>query len=133
MTSVAVVGGSEESRLLLRGLVRLHRHRVVAEGGTPEVLRELPADGGALVVLIDADLDDEAWSEGISSALRGMDHRRGVLITPSRSPAVEQRARALGIVGVLRRPFAIHELVEVLTVPGEAAPGPGGPGPSAPP
>jgi len=122
MTDVAIVGGSEETRLLLRGLVRLHHHRVVFEGPNPASLGELPAEPSTLVVLVDADLEAAEWSAAIAGALRESPSRRGVLIAPSRSARIEQRAKELGFASVLRRPFAVHELVEVLTTPPEATP-----------
>jgi len=117
MSDVAIVGGSEETRLLLRGLVRLHRYRVVFEGPGPESLRELPSEPADLVVLIDGDLESEEWAEPIQAALRAHPTHRAILIAPSRSPRVEQRARELGFTSVLRRPFAVHELVEVIATP----------------
>jgi len=114
MTDVAIVGGSEETRLLLRGLARLHRNRVVFEGPSPSSLAELPAEPPELVVLIDADVESAEWAGPIEAALRPHPLRRGILIAPTRSPRIEQRAKELGIASVLRRPFAVHELVDIL-------------------
>jgi hypothetical protein len=127
MTDVAIVGGSEETRLLLRGLARLHHHRVIFEGPTPASLAELPAEPATLVVLIDADIESEEWSSPIEAALRAHPARRAVLIAPTRSPRVEQRAKEIGFSTILRRPFAVHELVEVL------GPGPAPTTPNSPP
>jgi hypothetical protein len=117
MTDVAIVGGSEETRLLLRGLARLHHNRVIFEGPTPASLAELPAAPEGLVVLIDADIEAEEWAGPIEAALRDAPVRRGILIAPTRSPRVEQRAKELGFASILRRPFAVHELVEALKPP----------------
>jgi hypothetical protein len=118
MTDVAIVGGSDETRLLLRGLVRLHHHRVVYEGPNPASLAEMPAEPPTLAVLIDADIESTEWSGPIEAALRSRPAARAVLIAPTRSPRVIERAKGLGFATVLRRPFAVHELVEVLTVAG---------------
>jgi hypothetical protein len=128
MTDVAIVGGSEETRLLLRGLTRLHHHRVVFEGAAPDSLKDLPAGGDALTILFDVDIDSTDWPTPIGAALKAHPARRGILIAPTRSPRIEQRAKELGFAAVLRRPFAVHELVEVLQ------PTPSGPpsGPSGP-
>ncbi|MCI4339842.1 MAG: hypothetical protein L3K06_03670 [Thermoplasmata archaeon] len=117
MADVAIVGGSEETRLLLRGLVRLHHHRVLSEGAGPEALSELPEEPASLVVLIDADIEKPEWAEPIRLALRDRPSRRAVLISPTRSPRIENRSKELGFATLLRRPFAVHELVEAIHVP----------------
>ena len=132
MAEVAIVGGSEETRLLLRGLVRLHHHRVIAEGAGPESFAELPTEPTGLVLLIDADIEKPEWAEGIGHALRGHPGRRAVLISPTRSPRIEGRAKELGFATLLRRPFAVHELVEAISPPATSPP-PVAPSPSMPP
>jgi hypothetical protein len=117
MADVAIIGGSEETRLLLRGLVRLHRHRVVFEGSGPVGLRDLPAEPLGLVVLLDADVESAEWAEPIRRALRSFPGRRAILISPTRSPRIEGRAKELGFAVLLRRPFAVHELVEAISPP----------------
>lgn len=114
MKHVAIAGGTDETRLLLRGLVRLHHHRVVAEGFGPETLAEIPKDGGDPVVLIDADLEDAKWSEPVRQFTKAFPSARVVLLTASRSPQVESQARSLGVATLLHRPFAVHELVEAI-------------------
>jgi len=131
MTDVAIVGGSEETRLLLRGLVRLHHHRVVSEGAGPTSLREIPVEPSDLIVLVDADVESVEWSTALADSVRAHPARRAILIAPTRSPRVEQRAKELGFAAVLRRPFAVHELVEVLAGPPPALPPPV-PGPAEP-
>jgi hypothetical protein len=122
MADVAIVGGSEETRLLLRGLVRLHHHRVISEGAGPESLAELPTEPAALVVLIDADIEQPEWADPIQAALRGPSGRRAILISPARSPRIESRSKELGFSALLRRPFAVHELVEAIAPPAPTAP-----------
>ena len=39
--ATVIVGGTDETRLLLRGLVRLHHHRVLSEKATAEELEKL--------------------------------------------------------------------------------------------
>ncbi len=122
MKHVAIAGGTDETRLLLRGLVRLHHHRVVAEGFGPEVLREIPTDGGDPVLLVDADLEEPRWADALRAWTRAHPNAQVILLTPSRSPQIEAHARALGVTGLLRRPFAVHELVEVLDPPTRSPP-----------
>jgi len=134
MTDVVVAGGSEETRLLLKGLVRLHHHRVVAEGPGPETLRDLPALTAPPVALLDVDLDVPGWSEEIRSVLSRFPGTRIVLITPNRSPRVDAAASELGIHTVLRRPFPVHSLIEAMDDTEPDAPPPSTPptGPADP-
>ena len=114
MANVVIVGGSDETRLLLRGLVRLHHHRVVAEGRSPQTLRDLAADIDAPVVLLDVDVDQPEWAEQISRSLKGHQGLRAILLTANRTTRLETQAKEMGISSLLRRPFAVHELVEAI-------------------
>lgn len=136
MANVIVAGGSEETRLLLRGLVRLHHHRVIGEGPGPEVLAGLAPDVVRPVLLLDADIDDPAWIQQVDSTLKAHPDAKAVLLTSHRSQVVDERARSAGFHSVLRRPFAVHDLVRMIE---EVAPGSSGgasarpsPPPSAP-
>ncbi len=121
MASVAIVGGTEDIRLLLRGLARLHRHQVVAEGAVPETLDALPRLPNGAVVLLEADLDESGTSQRLTELLRSRPDLKLVLITARWSPRIEEQARLLGIPTVLRRPFAVHQLVQVLSPGGASA------------
>ena len=117
MANVVIAGGSDETRLLLRGLVRLHHHRVVAEGYGPETLGQLPKELDAPVFLLDADLDDPKWVEQLQGLSRSHPGRRVVLLTSDGSSSFESRARGLGVDRLLRRPFAVTDLVEAIEPP----------------
>jgi CheY-like chemotaxis protein len=117
MSEIVIAGGTEETRILLRGLVRLHRHQVVAEGSGPEILGSLPTGAGSRVLLVDVDLDEAAWASRIADARRDHPDLRLILISRSRSPRLETRAKELGVAVLLHSPFAIHELVEAITPP----------------
>lgn len=117
MQHVAIAGGTDETRLLLRGLVRLHHHRVVAEGFGPETLTESSNDGAPTVALVDADLDDPRWADAVRRCSAARPGIRIILLTASRSPQLEARAKELGVAALLHRPFAVHELVDVVEPP----------------
>ncbi|HTT25764.1 MAG TPA: response regulator [Thermoplasmata archaeon] len=117
MTSdVAIFSAQDDVRLLLRGLLRLHRYRVVGEGNAPVALAQLPKDSQAVVV-VDADLDEVGWSEAVTALHRARPTQRVVLLSATRSPRIESQAKALGISAVVRRPFAVHQLVEAVNGP----------------
>ncbi len=111
---VAILSPHDEMRLLLRGLLRLHRFRVVREGNGPASLGEIP-EGDRAVVVLDADLDELSWSEAIRRFRESRPDVRLVLLTATRSPRVGSQAKSCGISAVVRRPFAVHELLEAVT------------------
>ncbi|MCI4368067.1 MAG: hypothetical protein L3K09_00675 [Thermoplasmata archaeon] len=114
MAKVLIVGGTDESRLLMRGLLRLHHHDVVGEARDAESVGRLGEGEGRLVVVIDADLEDAAWSGAIERLFARRQGTRGVLVTPDRSNRADNRAKALGITTLVRRPFGIEELVDAV-------------------
>jgi CheY-like chemotaxis protein len=122
---VAIYSGNDEIRLLLRGLLKLHRFHVVREGGVPAALRDLPKDSSPVVVL-DADLDEMGWVEAIQVLRKERPELRVILLTATRSPRVEGQAKASGIDVVVRRPFPVHALLEAVqgggAVPTEVQP-----------
>ena len=125
MTSdVAIVSPHDDIRLLLRGLLKLHRFHVIREGSGPTALAGL-TDGERPVVILDADLDEVGWAE----AVRDLRSRRPdlplLLLTSTRSPRVGPQAKASGIGAIVHRPFAVHDLIEAVTgLAGPPAPSP---------
>lgn len=117
MASVVVLGGSEETRLLLRGLLRLHRHQVIAEGATVEALARLPAASlqSSLVLVVDVNLDEGGWGESMERVFREHPLARGVLLSPSRSARVDSQAKTIGFTSVVRRPFSMMELIAAVS------------------
>ena len=114
MTNVIIVGGNDETSLLLRGLLRLHRQRVLGEGTTPSYLARLPDGQGPEVLLLDVDLEDSEWFGAVRSVIGAHPGMRTILLTPTRSGRVEELARQAGVAHLLRRPFAVHELIEAV-------------------
>lgn len=121
MTNVAVVGGSREVRLLIKGLLRLHRHVVVAEGPTFDVLDGLPADVGSPVVVVDFDLDEPGRLDVVRTARKARPQCRFVLLTPGGGPPMREAGRAIGADAMISRPFAVRDLIEAVA-PGSSAP-----------
>ena len=116
-SSAIVVAGDEETRVLLRGLLRLHHFRVdgEAEGVTQAV--ELIGVHRPTLLVVDASLAEGSVAPLIGQA-RGLAPRLRVILVapasrpPSLPPDVKQRPDAL-----LLRPFRIRQFAEAL-VPG---------------
>jgi CheY-like chemotaxis protein len=123
MANVVIVGGSREIRLLIKGLLRLHRHVVVAEGPTFEVLDALPTDGDPPVVVVDVDLEDSGRLEAVRAARKARPTSRFVLLTPGGVPPMREAARSVGANAVVGRPFAVRDLLEAVA-PGSSTPPP---------
>ncbi len=106
-----IVGGNDETRLLLRGLLRLHRHRVLSESPTAAGLEA--SDGwvqGRVLILV-VDTDGDLWPRELAAARDRQPGLRALLLVPTTSPGLESRARAAGALGLLQRPFAIRDLI----------------------
>jgi len=110
-----LLGGSEDTRLLLRGLLRLHRHRVLLEAQSPDGIERLPASPETKILILDAGSDgDGQWADNLASVLRARSDLRALVILPSSDPALENRARKAGARAILVRPFAIRDFVEAV-------------------
>ena len=110
-----ILGGSEDTRLLLRGLLRLHRHRILLEGPSAEGIDGLPASSEPKVLVLDAGAkEDSSWTESLAAVLQRRADLRALVILPTSDPALAARARAAGARAVLVRPFAIREFVEAV-------------------
>jgi CheY-like chemotaxis protein len=120
MAKTAVVGGSREVRLLIKGLLRLHRHVVVAEGPSFDVLDGLPPDAQPEVVVVDFDLAEPGRIEAIKVARKARPKVRFVLLTPGGGTPMREAGRAVGADAVIGRPFAVRDLVEAVA-PGESS------------
>jgi len=112
-TSVAtvIIGGTEETRLLLRGLVRLHQHRVLSEKASADDLEMADPEDPAQVLILVADGEGDEWPHELATARARQPGLLPLLIVPERTPDLIARARRMGVRGVLNRPFAIRDLV----------------------
>jgi DNA-binding NtrC family response regulator len=127
-----IVGGAEEAQLILRGLLRLHQHRIIGTGLQGTAALEALRQATAPVLLLDVDSKEPVWTEFVPEARRVNPATRVVLLTPSRSTRLDSQARSLGVAALVRRPFAIQELLSAVEPPSappsparpEAPPGP---------
>lgn len=113
-TPAVIWGQDEETRLLLRGLVRLQRHPVVHEATTVEELEQLPTAAGPRILLYAVPSGNGAWATELASVLERHPELRAVVILPPGTPTRETEARRVGARAVLPRPFAIQEFAQAL-------------------
>jgi AmiR/NasT family two-component response regulator len=109
--ATVIVGGTEETRLLLRGLVRLHHHRVLGETASAEGLEETDPDDPAKVLILVCDGEGDDWPHELATARTRQPGLVALLIVQERSAELLTRARRMGVKAVLNRPFAIRDLV----------------------
>ncbi|HZY70428.1 MAG TPA: hypothetical protein VFF67_05560 [Thermoplasmata archaeon] len=115
-----VVAGEEETRVLLRGLLRLHHVRVVGEAAGATQGAELLAAYHPKVLVADATLTEGDCGSLVETARRSEPSTWIVVITPDRRRPVP----ALGTTppdAILTRPFRIQEFADVLSTGAGAA------------
>ncbi|HXQ93742.1 MAG TPA: response regulator [Thermoplasmata archaeon] len=117
MANAAVLGGSREVRLLIKGLLRLHHHVVVADGTTFDVLDGLPEAQKPTVVILDFDLQEPGRIEALKAARKSMPKVRFILLTPGGGAAAREAGRAIGADAVIGRPFAVRDLIDAVEPP----------------
>jgi hypothetical protein len=120
--STVLWGTNEDTRLLLRGLLRLHRCPVLHEVGTWEELTTIPSLPGPTVLIVDAESETAAWEERLPEALAAHPELRALVILPAAGQALESRARTAGAATVVLRPFAIRDFVRAVGTAAEAPP-----------
>lgn len=114
MTEVALIAGNDETREVLRALLRLHHHPGAGRGAG-ERRRSAPAQvgiqgralrgRGALGRELDRGPRER---EGIPASVPS------VLVSPFYGAEFEEKARKLGVGAILLRPFEIPELLDVI-------------------
>ncbi len=110
---VALVGADPELLLLLRGVLALHRAKIVLEARTAQDLREVPA-GGEPLLLLDAGDGEGPWQEELTRALEDRPTLRALVLLPSDADARRSEALRLGARATLGRPFTIRELFRAI-------------------
>jgi DNA-binding NarL/FixJ family response regulator len=129
-TSTAiVVAGDEETRVLLRGLLRLHHFRVEGEAeGTTHAL-ELVRDRRPNLMVADVNLAEGSSTALVADARAILPNLRVILVAPASRPPPPPPNPAHRPDVVLLRPFRIRQFAEALA-PSAAARTPAGPEPN---
>lgn len=121
--SAVVVAGDEETRVLLRGLLRLHHFRVDGEAEGATQCLELIREHRPTLLVADVNLAEGSPGVLVSEARRVAPHLRVILVAPaSRPPAPADHDKGPDV--VLLRPFRIRQFAEALlpSDPGATAP-----------
>jgi len=116
-----VVAGDDETRVLLRGLLRLHHYRVVGEAEGAHQAIGLLRQTTPGVVVSDVNLVDGTFADVLEAAHLASPPPRVILVVPSTRPhaAAEAPTRPDA---VLQRPFRIRQFAEALQGPAVPTP-----------
>jgi CheY-like chemotaxis protein len=119
-----VVAADEEMRILLRGLLQLHRVRVEAEAeGMTEALR-LVREHRPNLVVADSHLTDGTAAELVRGARTVVPELRFILVAPASRPP-PPFAKEAAPDALLLKPFRIQQFAEAIAPSRGAGPGPG--------
>ena len=125
-SSAVVVAGDEETRVLLRGLLRLHHFRVdgEAEGATQGL--DLVREHRPTLLVADVNLAEGSSTQLVTESHRIAPEMRVILVAPASRPPSPSAGPDRGADVVLLRPFRIRQFAEAL-LPTSATVGPTGP------
>jgi hypothetical protein len=116
--TTVIVGGNEETRLLLRGLLRLYHYRVEGEVPRAELLRPAESPDRERVLILVVDGRGEEWSKDLSIVRERQPGAQLLLIAQGGSASLEATARSAGVRGILYRPFGIRDLITTVEAVG---------------
>ncbi|MCI4325748.1 MAG: hypothetical protein L3K00_07735 [Thermoplasmata archaeon] len=114
-STALVAAGDEETRVLLRGLLRLHHIRVVGEAEGAHQAIELIRQTSPTVVVSDVNLVDGTYTDLLEAARGSNPPPRVILVVPGSRP----HAASDGLLRpdvILQRPFRIRQFAEALGV-----------------
>ncbi|HTP54153.1 MAG TPA: hypothetical protein VML94_04200 [Thermoplasmata archaeon] len=119
-----MAAGDEETRVLLRGLLRLHHFRVDGEAeGASQALSLLKTHRPELL-LADVNLAEGSPASLVADARAVLPKLRVILVAPASRPPPVMGVSGQGPDVVLLRPFRIRQFAEAIHPPGAPAPNP---------
>jgi DNA-binding NarL/FixJ family response regulator len=112
-----VVAGDEETRVLLRGLLRLHHFRVEGEAEGSTHALELVRDRRPALMVADVNLAEGSSAALVADARAILPKLRVILVAPASRPPTPPPNPAHRPDVVLLRPFRIRQFAEALLLP----------------
>jgi CheY-like chemotaxis protein len=120
-SNAIVVAGDEETRVLLRGLLRLHHFRVDGEAEGASQAMELLERHRPSLLVVDVNLAEGSPLSLLKDARGLLPQVRTILVAPaSRPPTINGSAHPPDV--VLLRPFRIRQFAEALRPPAGVPP-----------
>ena len=110
--SAVVVAGDEETRVLLRGLLRLHHFRVDGEAEGATQCLELIREHHPTLLVADVNLAEGSPSSLVAEARKSAPDMRVILVAPASRPPAPAGEHGPDV--VLLRPFRIRQFAEAL-------------------
>ena len=120
--SAVVVAGNEETRVLLRGLLRLHHFRVDGEAEGATQCLELIREHHPNLLVADVNLAEGSPNALVTEARRSTPELRVILVAPASRPPPPSTDPEHGPDVILLRPFRIRQFAEALVPPSPSAP-----------
>ncbi|MGA8303066.1 MAG: hypothetical protein WA691_00805 [Thermoplasmata archaeon] len=122
--SAIVVAGDEETRVLLRGLLRLHHFRVDGEAEGATQCLELIREHRPSLLVADVNLAEGSPSSLVTEARKAAPGLRVILVAPASRPPAPSSDGHPGPDVVLLRPFRIRQFAEALLPSASSGSGP---------
>jgi DNA-binding NarL/FixJ family response regulator len=123
VATAIVVAGDEETRVLLRGLLRLHHFRVEGEAEGATHALELVRDRRPALMVADVNLAEGSSAALVADARALQPNLRVILVAPASRPPSPAPNPAHRPDVVLLRPFRIRQFAEALGPPSLAREG----------
>jgi CheY-like chemotaxis protein len=121
--TAVVVAGDEETRVLLRGLLRLHHFRVLGEAEGCSQAVQLIQERRPSLLMADVSLSEGSIQSLIRDARNLTPTLRIVLVAPASRPPPVSDAKTRPD-AILLRPFRIHQFADALSPRAGNPPGP---------
>jgi DNA-binding NtrC family response regulator len=112
-STAVVAAGDEETRVLLRGLLRLHHYRVIGEAEGLTRAMEFIQAHHPTVLVTDVNLAEGSSTRLIEESKRLVPDLRVILVTPAARPPPSSEGSIRPDV-VLARPFKIRQFADAL-------------------
>ncbi len=123
--TAVVAAGDEETRILLRGLLRLHHFRVDGEAEGSAQAMALLRDHRPSLLVTDVNLAEGSSTSLVAEARATLPHLRIILVAPASRPPPAPAGSGPDM--VLLRPFRIRQFAEAVQPGPEAVPRPANP------